>query len=54
MGPCYLRFAREATPVVTKPDTPYEFGVANVIRYRGDQPKFLDAFETFLGPALSR
>ena len=50
-GPCYLRFAREATPIVTKPDTPYEFGVANVIRYRGVQPKFLDAFETFLGPA---
>ena len=51
-GPCYLRFAREATPIVTKPDTPYEFGVANVIRYRGVQPKFLDAFETFLGPCL--
>jgi transketolase C-terminal domain/subunit len=28
LGPCYLRFAREATPIVTKPDTPYEFGVA--------------------------
>jgi len=50
-GPCYLRFAREATPIVTKPDTPYEFGVANVIRYRGVQPKFIDAFETFSGPA---
>ncbi len=49
VGPCYLRFAREATPVVSRPDTPYEFGVANVIRYRGEQPKFLDAFETILG-----
>ncbi len=49
-GPCYLRFAREATPIVTKADTPYEFGVANVIRYRGQQPKFLDAFETTIGP----
>jgi transketolase len=49
-GPCYLRFAREATPIVTKADTPYEFGIANVIRYRGQQPKFLDAFETILGP----
>jgi transketolase len=48
-GPCYLRFAREATPVVTNADTPYEFGVANVIRYRGEQPKFADAFDTFLG-----
>ena len=50
LGPCYLRFAREATPVVTTHDTPYEFGVANVIRYRGVQPKFLDAFDTILGP----
>ncbi len=49
-GPCYLRFAREATPVVSKVDTPYEFGVANVIRYRGPQAKFLDAFDTFKGP----
>jgi len=50
VGPCYLRFAREATPVVTNADTPYEFGVANVIRYRGEQPQFLEAFDTFLGP----
>ncbi|HYA78787.1 MAG TPA: transketolase [Candidatus Bathyarchaeia archaeon] len=48
-GPCYLRFAREATPVVSTEDTPYEFGVANIIRYRGHQPKFLDAFDTILG-----
>ncbi|HUL34804.1 MAG TPA: transketolase, partial [Candidatus Eisenbacteria bacterium] len=48
-GPCYLRFAREATPVVTTPDTPYEFAVANVIRYRGQAPRFADAFDTFLG-----
>ena len=50
LGPCYLRFAREATPVVTRPGTPYEFGVANVIRYRGQQARFLDAFETIPGP----
>lgn len=49
-GPCYVRFAREATPVVTNAETPYEFGVANVIRYRGEQPKFLEAFDIFLGP----
>jgi transketolase len=48
-GPCYLRFAREATPVVTNADTPYEYGTANVIRYRGEQAKFADAFDTFLG-----
>jgi len=47
-GPVYLRFAREATPVVTKPETPYQFGVGNVIRYRAMQPRFIDAFETEL------
>jgi transketolase len=48
VGPTYLRFAREATPIVTTQNTPYKFGVANVIRFRGEQPKFLDAFETVL------
>ena len=48
-GPCYLRFAREATPVITNAETPYEFGTANVIRYRGEAPQFIDAFDTFLG-----
>ncbi len=47
-GPVYLRFAREATPIVTTPETPYRFGVSNVIRYRGAQPRFADAFETRL------
>lgn len=47
-GPCYIRFAREATPIVTTPETPFEFGIANIIRYRGEKPRFLDAFETFL------
>ncbi|MCK4545918.1 MAG: transketolase, partial [Candidatus Eisenbacteria sp.] len=49
-GPKYVRFAREATPVVTTKETPYEFGVANVIRYRGEKANFIDAFETVLGP----
>jgi transketolase len=48
IGPVYLRFAREATPVVTTPVTPFRYGVANIIRYRGEKPHFLDAFETFL------
>jgi len=47
-GPAYIRFAREATPVVTTPWTPFRYGLANVIRYRGEKPRFLDAFETFL------
>jgi transketolase len=44
-GPKYLRFAREATPIVTGEDTPWRFGKANVIRYRGEEDKFSDAFE---------
>jgi transketolase len=48
IGPAYIRFAREATPVITTPATPYRYGVANIIRYRGEKPRFLDAFETFL------
>jgi transketolase len=47
-GPAYIRYAREATPVVTTPETPFKFGVANVIRYRGAKPRFLEAFETVL------
>ena len=44
-GPKYIRFAREATPIVTGEKTPWVFGKANVIRYRGQQDKFADAFE---------
>ena len=47
-APTVIRFAREATPVVTTEDTPFEQGVANVIRYRGEQDRFVDAFETVL------
>ena len=48
VGPKYIRFAREATPIVTTAQTPFEFGKANVIRFRGEQPNFIDAFETCL------
>ena len=44
-GPCVVRYAREATPVVTTKDTPYKFGLANVIRYRGERENFIQAFE---------
>ncbi len=50
-GPVYWRFAREATPVVTSEKTPFEWGRANVIRYRGEQPDFAEAFETKLASA---
>jgi len=48
VGPSYIRFAREATPIVTTDQTPYEWGVANIIRYRGSKADFIDAFETTL------
>ena len=47
-GPKYIRFAREATPVVTKEDTPFVFGKANVIRLRHTANDLADAFETQL------
>jgi transketolase len=45
-GPKYIRFAREATPIVTNQYTPFQFGQANVIRLRGEDANFADAFET--------
>ncbi len=47
-GPAVVRYAREATPVVTTPETPFVLGQANVIRFRGEADDFLDAFETIL------
>ena len=48
VGPKYIRFAREATPVVTTEDTPFVFGKANVIRLRKESANFVEAFETVL------
>jgi transketolase len=50
VGPKYIRFAREATPIVTSESTPFVFGKANVIRLRAQgpdfaKPDFADAFE---------
>ena len=46
VGPKYIRFAREATPIVTKEDTPFVFAKANVIRLRRKAEKMVDAFDT--------
>jgi transketolase len=51
-GPKYIRFAREATPVVTTLDTPFVIGKANVIRLRDLHAPFLEAFETRLANEL--
>ncbi len=48
VGPKYIRFAREATPIVTEADTPFVFGRANVIRLRDESAGFIEAFETRL------
>jgi len=48
VGPVYIRYAREATPIVTTYDSPFVFGQANVIRFRGVKPRFVDAFEIIL------
>lgn len=48
VGPKYIRFAREATPIITNEDTPFKWGVANVHRFRGEKDRFIDAFEVKL------
>jgi len=48
VGPKYIRFAREATPVVTTKETPFVFGKANVIRLRAEKANFVEAFQTQL------
>jgi transketolase len=48
VGPKYIRFAREATPIVSEERTPFVFGKANVIRFRETTANFIDAFETRL------
>ena len=48
VGPKYIRFAREATPIVTGESTPFVFGKANLIRLRAPSPDFVAAFETRL------
>jgi transketolase len=51
VGPKYIRFAREATPIVSDDKTPFVFGKANVIRLRRESQNFAEAFETKLADA---
>ncbi len=44
-GPSAIRIAREATPVITTNTTPFEFGKANVYRYRKESKRFTDSFD---------
>lgn len=43
-GPKYIRFAREATPIVSTKQTPFVLGKANVIRFRKEKADFAQAF----------
>ncbi len=36
VGPCYFRFAREKTPVITTKETPFEIGKALIVREGAD------------------
>ncbi len=44
-GPGVIRYAREATPLVSSKNTTYQFGIANIIRYRSEKKNFIEAFE---------
>ncbi|MBN2227840.1 MAG: transketolase [candidate division Zixibacteria bacterium] len=48
IGPKYLRFAREATPIVTTDQTPFVFGKANIYRFREEREQFVSAFDVTL------
>ncbi|MEZ5359217.1 MAG: transketolase [Candidatus Zixiibacteriota bacterium] len=48
VGPKYIRFAREATPIITNENMPFKWGVANVHRFRGEKAQFIDAFDVKL------
>ncbi len=44
-GPKYLRFAREATPILTDEDSPFKFGFGNIFRYRRAAERLVDAVD---------
>lgn len=48
VGPKYLRFAREATPIITSDQTPFVFGKANIFRMRKEAEQMVEAFEVTL------
>jgi len=48
-GPCYIRFAREKTPLITTPETPFAVGKAQVV-WDSHEPAQVAVFAT--GPLL--
>lgn len=48
-GPCYIRFGREAVPVITDEDSPFEIGKANVLREGSDAVLFANGAMVYEG-----
>ncbi len=49
VGPCYIRFGREAVPVITNEDSPFEIGKANVLREGSDAVLFANGAMVYEG-----
>ena len=48
-GPCYIRFGREAVPVITDEDSPFEIGKSNVLRDGKDAVLFANGAMVYEG-----
>lgn len=48
-GPCYIRFGREAVPVITDEDSPFEIGKAKVLRDGKDAVLFANGAMVYEG-----
>lgn len=48
-GPCYIRFGREAVPVITDEDSPFEIGKANILRDGKDAVLFANGAMVYEG-----
>jgi transketolase len=53
VGPKYIRFAREATPVLTTEESPFVVGKANVLRLRRETTMMVDGFDQCLADEYS-
>jgi len=53
VGPKYIRFAREATPILTSEESPFVVGKANVLRLRRETAMMVDGFDHVLADEYS-
>jgi transketolase len=53
VGPKYIRFAREATPILTTEESPFVVGKANVLRLRRETAMMVDGFDHVLADEYS-